>query len=122
MKKLTPEILREFVDKIVVHHRVRIGVATKDNPATEEQKVEIFYNCVGQIDVPDVAKVPQVEVVVPIRKGVTACYSSSEQQVVNFCRCRCQIRDWITISNLATTPTLRLSYTLEASCYLYLTP
>ena len=30
MKKLTPEILREFVDEIVAHHRVRIGVARFD--------------------------------------------------------------------------------------------
>ena len=83
MKKLTPEILREFVDKIVVHHRVRIGVASTDCPAVERQEIEILYNCVGSIAVPDVAKVPQVEVVMPIRKGVTACYSSS-QQVANF--------------------------------------
>jgi len=83
MKKLTPEILREFVDNIVIHHRVRIGVASPDCPAVERQEIEIFYNCVGSIIVPDVAKVPQVEVIMPIRKGVTACYSSS-QQAVNF--------------------------------------
>jgi len=83
MRKLTPEILREFVDEIIVHHRVRVGVASPDCPAVERQEIEILYNCVGSIAVPDVAKVPQVEVVVPIRKGVTACYSSS-QQVANF--------------------------------------
>ena len=83
MKKLTPEILREFVDEIVVHHRVRTGVASQDCPAVERQEIEISYNCVGSIVVLDIPKVPQVEVIMPIRKGVTACYSSS-QQVANF--------------------------------------
>ena len=34
IKKLTPEILREFVDKIIVHHRQRVSVTSKDAPAT----------------------------------------------------------------------------------------
>jgi len=36
--------------------------------------IEIFYNCVGTVAVPDLKKIPQVNVVVPIRKGVTARY------------------------------------------------
>jgi len=67
MKRLTPEILREFVDKIIVHHRQRID-------GVDEQKIEIFYS-VGKIEVPDRAKVPQVDVCMPIRKGVVAHYS-----------------------------------------------
>ena len=65
-----PEILHQFVDKIVVHHRQRLSVADNGSPATEEQKVEIFYNCVGKIEAPDVAKVPPAEVSLPTRKGV----------------------------------------------------
>ena len=68
MKKVTPVILREFVDKIIVHHRQRVD-------GMDEQKIEIFYNCVGQVEVPNLKKIPQLEVVVPIRKGVTACYA-----------------------------------------------
>jgi hypothetical protein len=83
MRKLTPEILREFVDKIVVHHRQRLGVASKDNPATEEQKVEIFYNCVGKVEVPDLAKIPPIEINIPTRKGVTVSHTPT-QNVVNF--------------------------------------
>ena len=83
MKKLTPEILREFVDKITVHHRQRISIADKDCPATEEQQIEIFYNCVGKVPVPDLEKIPQVIVTVPIRKGVTARHAPS-QKVSNF--------------------------------------
>ena len=55
MKKLTPEILREFVNKIIVHHRQRVD-------GIDEQKVEIFYNCVGKIDVPDLRKIPQTDI------------------------------------------------------------
>jgi DNA invertase Pin-like site-specific DNA recombinase len=72
MKKLTPEILREFVDRIVVHHRQRID-------GTDEQKIEIFYNCVGKIDVPDLAKIPQTEVTLKTRKGVAVSYSQSQK-------------------------------------------
>jgi len=79
MKKLTPEILREFVDKIIVHHRQRVGIADKDSPAAEDQKIEIFYNCVGIVEVPDSKNIPQVDVCVPIRKGVTARYAPSEK-------------------------------------------
>ena len=77
MKKLTPEILREFVDKIVVHHRQRVSVADKDNPATEEQKIEIFYNCVGTINVPELKKVTQTEIHIPTRKGVAVNYATA---------------------------------------------
>jgi len=83
MRKLTPEILREFVDKIIVHQRQRVTVADKDCPATEEQKVEIFYNCVGMVELPDVRQIPQVDVCVPIRKGVTARYAP-HQKASNF--------------------------------------
>jgi len=72
MKKLTPEILREFVDKIVVHHRQRID-------GVDEQRVEIFYNCVGKIDIPDLTKIPQTEILIPTRKGVAISYSTSQK-------------------------------------------
>jgi hypothetical protein len=74
MKKLTPEILREFVDRIVVHHRQRIG-------GVDEQKVEIFYNCVGKIEIPDLKKIPQSEILIPTRKGVALSYSQPQKSV-----------------------------------------
>ena len=77
MKKLTPEILREFVDKVVVHHRERVSIAGKDNPASEEQKVEIFYNCVGVINVPEMPKIPATEINLPTRKGVAVNYATA---------------------------------------------
>jgi predicted site-specific integrase-resolvase len=71
MKKLTPEILREFVDKVVVHHRQRVD-------GVDEQKVEIFYNCVGKIEIPALSKIPQTEVLIPTRKGVAISYPQSQ--------------------------------------------
>lgn len=45
IEKLTAEIVREFIDKIVVHHRIK-----KDGITT--QKVEIYYNVIGKFELP----------------------------------------------------------------------
>ena len=46
---LTPEILREFIDKIVVHHREQeFGQTVQD--------VEIFYRFIGYIELPEMTK------------------------------------------------------------------
>ena len=46
---LTPEILREFVDRIVVHHREqRFGETV--------QRVEIYYRMVGYVELPEMTK------------------------------------------------------------------
>lgn len=42
---LTAEIVREFIEKIVVHHRIK-----KDGITT--QKVEIYYNVIGKFELP----------------------------------------------------------------------
>ena len=72
IKKLTPEVLRQFVDKIIVHHRERID-------GMDEQKIEIFYNCVGVVEVPDLKNIPQTEIHIPTRKGVALSYSLMQQ-------------------------------------------
>lgn len=72
IKKLTPQILREFVDKIIVHHRERVD-------GVDEQKIEIIYNCVGRINIPDIPKIPQQEIVLQTRKGVAISYSKSQK-------------------------------------------
>jgi len=44
-EELTPEILRLFIDKAVVYHRVQVqGVM--------EQQVDVYYKLVGKVDVP----------------------------------------------------------------------
>lgn len=45
IENLTAEIVREFIEKIVVHHRIK-----KDGITT--QKVEIYYNVIGKFDLP----------------------------------------------------------------------
>ena len=47
--ELTPEMVKEFIDKAVVHHREKEqGVMT--------QHVEIYYKMVGHVDVPSLDK------------------------------------------------------------------
>jgi hypothetical protein len=72
MKTLTPGIVREFIDKIVIHHREKIDGA-------DVQKIEISYNCIGAIELPDLPKLPQQEIALQTRKGVTLSYSKSQQ-------------------------------------------
>lgn len=45
VNELTPEILRHFIDKIVVHHREETG-----NQKT--QKIEFYFNFVGKVELP----------------------------------------------------------------------
>ena len=54
-KKLTPRMLRELVDHIEVYQAEIVnGVKT--------QKVVIFYNCVGTIDIPKDVMIPEVNI------------------------------------------------------------
>ena len=45
LEKLTVNVVREFIDKIVVHHRQESGGVTT-------QKVEIYYNVIGKFEIP----------------------------------------------------------------------
>ncbi len=45
IEKLTLDILQEFIDKIVVHHREEIMGETV-------QKIEIYYKMIGHIEIP----------------------------------------------------------------------
>ena len=46
-EELTPTLLREFVEKIVVHE------CWKDEHGTRHQDIEIYYSFVGKVDLPD---------------------------------------------------------------------
>jgi protoheme ferro-lyase len=49
IQELTPEILAEFIDKIIVHHREKEqGVMT--------QRVEIYYKMIGHVVLPNLTK------------------------------------------------------------------
>lgn len=68
IETLTPQILREFVEKIVVHHRQRID-------GVDVQKIEIYYNCVGQLNLPEKPALPETDILINTRKGVALSYS-----------------------------------------------
>ena len=45
IEELTSEILHEFIDKIVVHHREEIF-------GEKVQKIEIYYKMIGRVQIP----------------------------------------------------------------------
>ena len=49
LQELTTEILHEFIDKIVVHHREQLFGETV-------QKVEIYYKMIGYMELPEMSK------------------------------------------------------------------
>jgi hypothetical protein len=71
-KKLSELMLNELIDYIEVHHAERIdGMKT--------QKLTIHYNCVGVIEVPDLKKIPETEVMLNTRKGVNVTFERLRQ-------------------------------------------
>ncbi len=62
IEKLTAPVLREFVDKIIIHHRHRLD-------GEEVQKIEIFYNVIGKFIIP-VHLYALDEVAMDTRQGV----------------------------------------------------
>ena len=60
-RKLTPRMLNELIDRIEVHQAEKVdGVSV--------QKLTIYYNCVGSIEIPDI--LPEPDVLIQTRKGV----------------------------------------------------
>jgi hypothetical protein len=70
-KKLTQRMLNELIEKIEVHH------ADKSS-GEHRQKIVIHYACVGSIEIPDIAELPEPEIRIQTRKGVAINYSANE--------------------------------------------
>ena len=71
-KKLTPRMLNELIDHIEVHQAEKVdGVSV--------QKLTIYYNCVGSIEIPDI--LPEPDVLIQTRKGVAVSYPTSQKAV-----------------------------------------
>jgi site-specific DNA recombinase len=67
-KKLTPRMLNELIDHIEVHQAEKVdGVSV--------QKLTIYYNCVGSIEIPDI--LPGPDVLIQRRKGVAVSYPTA---------------------------------------------
>ena len=62
--ELTSEILHEFVDKIVVHHKEQLFGETV-------QKVEIYYKMIGYVELPEMSKTE--------KSSYLKCFGRNEQ-------------------------------------------
>ena len=66
IQELTPTVLNELVEKIVVHQAEETGKG-------RTQRLEIYYNFIGTLDAPEVACLPQ-SVMIDTRQGVAVEY------------------------------------------------
>lgn len=67
IKKLTPNILNELIDRIEVHQ-------AEKTEHGKEQKLVIYYNCIGSIYLPEDSAPPTPDIHLQTRKGVTTSY------------------------------------------------
>ena len=71
VKKLTARMVAELIEHIEVHPTEKIdGVKT--------QKLVIYYNCIGSVEIPDENPIPDADIRVETRKGVEMTYLSSD--------------------------------------------
>ena len=71
-KKLTERMLNELIERIEVHQSEKVD-------GVHRQRLNIYYNCVGAIEIPDTFAMP--EIALQTRKGVTVAYSPMQQAV-----------------------------------------
>ncbi len=67
IKKLTPRILAELIDHIEVHQ-------AEIAPGGQIQKIVIFYNCIGSIEIPEEVDIPLPQITMKTRQSVAVTY------------------------------------------------
>lgn len=67
VKKLTASMVTELIEHIEVHHTEKID-------SVKTQKLVIYYNCIGSINIPDDVSIPEVDITMKTRKGVELTY------------------------------------------------
>ena len=72
--KITRRMVSELIDHIEVYH------AEKQDGVTN-QRVVIYYNCIGAFDVPDRRKIPEADIIMETRKGVALSYAPEQVAV-----------------------------------------
>ena len=60
----------------ICHHLAGPGVGLDTN-----QRVVIYYNCIGAFDVPDRRKIPEADIIMETRKGVALSYAPEQVAV-----------------------------------------
>ena len=71
---ITKRMVAELIDHIEVYH------AEKQDGITN-QRVVIYYNCIGDFDVPDRRKIPEADIIMETRKGVALSYAPEQVAV-----------------------------------------
>ena len=71
---ITKRMVAELIDHIEVYH------AEKQDGVTN-QRVVIYYNCIGAFDVPDRRKIPEADIIMETRKGVAPSYAPEQVAV-----------------------------------------
>ena len=70
----TKRMVAELIDHIEVYH------AEKQDGITN-QRVVIYYNCIGAFDVPDRRMIPEADIIMETRKGVALSYAPEQVAV-----------------------------------------
>jgi len=68
---ITRRMVSELIDHIDVYH------AEKQDGVTN-QRLVIYYNCIGAFDVPDRRKIPEADIIMETRKGVAVSYAPAQ--------------------------------------------
>lgn len=68
VRKLTPRMLNELIEKIEVYH------SEKKN-GVQTQNITIHYNCVGSIEIPEDVPLEFPDITLPTRRGVAVTYA-----------------------------------------------
>ena len=71
---ITKRMVAELIDHIEVYH------AEKQDGITN-QRVVIYYNCIGAFDVPDRRKIPEADIIMETRKGIALSYAPEQVAV-----------------------------------------
>ena len=70
---ITKRMVAELIDHIEVYH------AEKQDGVTN-QRVVIYYNCIGAFDVPDRRKIPETDIIMETRKGAALSYAPENRK------------------------------------------
>ena len=71
---ITKCMVAELIDHIEVYH-------AKKQDGVTNQRVVIYYNCIGAFDVPDRRKIPEADIIMETRKGVALSYAPEQVAV-----------------------------------------
>lgn len=71
VRELNPSIVNEMIEKIVVYQAEKVG-------KERIQRVEIYYNFIGLMELPEMDSIPQTSIQVDTRKGVSVRYTTGK--------------------------------------------